>query len=79
MLEEIHLENSVSEDPQFIKNLKMACIKDEWTIFSNKEIMVSVDYKTCPLIKLRIGNKTNQELRKFTIEIQIKNLTVKYM
>lgn len=49
-----------SEDPQLLKNLKLACLKDEWTIFSNKEIIVSLDYKSCPLIKMRIGNKTNQ-------------------
>ncbi len=62
-----------------MKNLKLACLKDEWTIFSNKEIIVSIDYKTCPFIKLRVGNKTSQELRKFSMEFHVRNASVKYM
>lgn len=41
--------------------------------------MISIDYKLCPVIRLRIGNKVNQLLSKFTISIEGKNISTKLM
>lgn len=44
----------------------MACLRDEWIIYSNSEVQINVSYRNCPKIKITLGNKFNKDLEKFT-------------
>jgi hypothetical protein len=46
----------------------MACLRDDWVIYSNSEIHVNVNYKSCPKIKVNIGNKSIRDLDRFGIK-----------
>lgn len=44
----------------------MACLRDEWNIYSNSEVQINVSYRNCPKIKITLGNKYSKDLEKFT-------------
>jgi hypothetical protein len=44
----------------------MACLRDEWSIYSNSEIQINVSYRDSPKIKLTLGNKLSKDLLKFS-------------
>lgn len=56
-----------SGDPRFLQNVKMACLKNEWVLFCNSELQVSVSYREPPRVQLRIGNKLGSDLSRFTL------------
>lgn len=66
MLEEIfhsiYEENKVSEDPRFLHNLKMSCLRDEWTIYSNSDLQMNLSFRSFPKARLHIGNKNVRDL-----------------
>lgn len=53
--------------PKYVYNIKMACVKDEWTLYSSSEIQINVNYKVSSKIRLHIGNKTNKVLGGFEV------------
>lgn len=62
IVREIVEENRMSEDPRFLQNIKMACFRDEWNLYSNSEVQVRVSYRNCPKVTIHIGNKCPNEL-----------------
>ena len=61
-IQEIEEENQISEDPRFMLNLKMACLKTQWCLFSNSDLQVNVSYRDVPKVVLRFGNKLPKDL-----------------
>lgn len=61
-IQEIHAENKRTEDPRFLFNIKMACLRDEWSLYANSDIQAQVSYRHCPHIRLTLGNKLTKDL-----------------
>lgn len=68
-IQEIYLENRRSEDPRFLHNIKMACLRNEWSLYTNSDLQINVNYHRCPFIRLTIGNKLPRDLMKFSLSV----------
>ena len=49
-------------------NLKMACLKPEWSLLANSEVQISVSYRDVPRVMVRFGNKLPKDLLKFSLQ-----------
>lgn len=67
-IKQIYEQNNKSEDPRYLVNLKMACLKTQWCLFSNSQIQVSVSYRDVPRVVVRVGNKISKDLERFTLK-----------
>jgi hypothetical protein len=47
----------------------MACLRDEWSLYSNSDVQINVNYQHCPAIRLTLGNKLTRDLEKFTLTL----------
>ena len=66
-MEEIHEQDKLSQDPKFLHNLKMACLRDDWVLFNDSLIQVHISYRIEGMIKVNIGNKNSLDVKKFGV------------
>lgn len=45
LINEIYVQNKKSEDPRFLYNIKMSCLRDQWNLFSNSQLHINVSYR----------------------------------
>lgn len=48
--------------PNYIYNMKMLVIKEEWKVYEDAELFVSCSSRDYPLFEIRIGNKSSRTI-----------------
>ncbi len=62
MLIQIKDKDNKVANKNYIYNIKMSCLRPQWTLFENEDIIITANLSNLSVVTLQIGNKNHQYL-----------------